>query len=385
MGYFDASIVTPMGDRVNFVNLRMILVSLFLEKKMLNLFSSLSALDAGNTRMRRQSILSCCALLAFLVSSEPIFAQSSGMGSASAQALNWPQKQIKIIVPFAAGGNTDGITRVVAERLSHALDQPVIVENKAGANGAIAAEFVAKAPADGYTLMMAAMPVLAILPSITKTGYDPKRDFVPISIIGSNPFVMAVSKSIPVANLKEFVTFIKSNPGKYNYASGGSGSVSHLSAALFVKRAGLEMTHVSYKGGGPAVADLLGGQVQMYFGNFSELAAQASGGHITIVGVSSDQRAKQLPNVPTFSESGFPGFRTETWNGLVAPAATPASIVNKVALIVKEIVAQSDTQARLNQMGVDPIGNTPSQFSEVLFSDIGTWAEAARASNLKIE
>jgi len=145
------------------------------------------------------------------------------------------------------------------------------------------------------------------------------------------------------------------------------------------------MTHVSYKGGGPAVADLLGGQVQMYFGNFSELAAQASGGHITIVGVSSDQRAKQLPSVPTFSESGFPGFRTETWNGLVAPASTPASIINKLAPIIKDIVAQPDTQARLNQMGVDPMGNTPSQFSEVLFSDIVTWAEAAKASNLKIE
>ncbi len=364
----------------------MILVSLFLEKKMLNFLSVLSICSRANTRSRRQLVLSSCALLLGMGSTGMIFAQSAASSGVGAPApANWPQKQIKIIVPFAAGGNTDGISRLVAERLSHAIDQPVIVENKAGANGAIAAEFVAKAPADGYTLMMAAMPVLAILPSITKTGYDPRKDFVPISIIGSNPFVMAISKSVPASNLKEFVSFIKNNPGKYNYASGGSGSVSHLSAALFVKRAGLDMTHVSYKGGGPAVADLLGGQVQMYFGNFSELAAQASGGHITIVGVSSDQRAKQLPSVPTFSESGFPGFRTETWNGLVAPASTPASIINKLAPIIKEIVAQPDTQARLNQMGVDPMGNTPSQFSEVLFSDIVTWAEAAKASNLKIE
>ena len=364
----------------------MILVSLFLEKKMLNFLSVLSICSRANTRSRRQLVLSSCALLLGMGSTGMIFAQSAASSGVGAPApANWPQKQIKIIVPFAAGGNTDGISRLVAERLSHAIDQPVIVENKAGANGAIAAEFVAKAPADGYTLMMAAMPVLAILPSITKTGYDPRNDCVPISIIGSNPFVMAISKSVPASNLKEFVSFIKNNPGKYNYASGGSGSVSHLSAALFVKRAGLDMTHVSYKGGGPAVADLLGGQVQMYFGNFSELAAQASGGHITIVGVSSDQRAKQLPSVPTFSESGFPGFRTETWNGLVAPASTPASIINKLAPIIKEIVAQPDTQARLNQMGVDPMGNTPSQFSEVLFSDIVTWAEAAKASNLKIE
>jgi len=298
---------------------------------------------------------------------------------------SWPQRQIKIIVPFAAGGNTDAIARITAERLSHALETSVIVENKAGANGAIAADFVAKSAADGYTLLMAAMPVLAILPAISKTNFDPKRDFMPVSIVGSNPFVMAISKTVPATNLREFMAYARANPGKLNYASGGSGSVSHLSAALFVKRANLDMTHISYKGGGPAVADLLGGQVQMYFGNLSELAAHASGGLITIVGVSSDLRAKQLPNVPTFSESGFPGFKTLTWNGIVVPAATPAAVVNKLAAGIKEVVAHSDTQSKLLQLGVDPIGNTPSQFAEVLNSDIGIWAEAAKASNLKIE
>ena len=298
---------------------------------------------------------------------------------------SWPQRQIKIIVPFAAGGNTDAIARITAERLSHALETSVIVENKEGANGEIAADFVAKSAADGYTVLMAAMPVLAILPAISKTNFDPKRDFMPVSIVGSNPFVMAISKTVPATNLREFMAYARANPGKLNYASGGSGSVSHLSAALFVKRANLDMTHISYKGGGPAVADLLGGQVQMYFGNLSELAAHASGGLITIVGVSSDLRAKQLPNVPTFSESGFPGFKTLTWNGIVVPAATPAAVVNKLAAVIKEVVAHSDTQSKLLQLGVDPIGNTPSQFAEVLNSDIGIWAEAAKASNLKIE
>jgi tripartite-type tricarboxylate transporter receptor subunit TctC len=206
-----------------------------------------------------------------------------------------------------------------------------------------------------------------------------------VSIVGSNPFVMAISKSVPATNLREFMAYAKANPGKLNYASGGSGSVSHLSAALFVKRANIDMTHISYKGGGPAVADLLGGQVQMYFGNLSELAAHASGGLITIIGVSSDLRAKQLPSVPTFAESGFPGFKTLTWNGIVAPAATPANVVNKLALVIKEIVAMPETQSKLLNLGVDPIGNTPSQFAEVLNSDIGIWAEAAKASNLKIE
>ena len=302
-----------------------------------------------------------------------------------AQTGVWPQKPIRIIVPFAAGGNTDGIARLTAERLTHSLGQPVLVENRAGAGGAIAADLVAKAAPDGYTLMMAAMPVLAILPTITKTNFDPLRDFTPISIVGSNPFVMAVHKSVPANNAKELADFVKKNPSKLNYASGGSGSVSHLSAALFVKRANIDMTHISYKGGSPAVTDLLGGQVQMYFGNLSELAPHAAGGQIRIIGVSSPQRARQLPDVPTVAESGFPGFKTVTWNGLVAPAGTPPAVINRIALAVKDAVALPDTIAKLGQMGVDPIGDTPAQFLDTLKADLAVWSEAAKASNLKRE
>jgi tripartite-type tricarboxylate transporter receptor subunit TctC len=302
-----------------------------------------------------------------------------------AQTAVWPQRPIKIIVPFAAGGNTDSIARLTAERLTQSLGQTVVVENKAGAGGAIAADLVAKAAPDGYTLLMAAMPVLAILPTITKTNFDPLRDFTPISIIGSNPFVMAVHKSVPATNAMELVDFAKKNTRKLNYASGGSGSVSHLSAALFVKRANIDMTHISYKGGSPAVTDLLGGQVQMYFGNLSELAPHAAGGQIRIIGVSSAQRARQLPDVPTIAESGFPGFKTITWNGLVAPAGTPPAIINRIAAIVKDAVAQPDMIAKLGQMGVDPIGDTPAQFLDTLKADLSVWSEAAKASNLKME
>ena len=302
-----------------------------------------------------------------------------------AQFAAWPQKPIRIIVPFAAGGNTDGIARLTAERLTHSLGQPVLIENRAGAGGAIAADLVAKAAPDGYTLMMAAMPVLAILPTITKTNFDTLRDFTPISIVGSNPFVMAVHKSVPATNARELAEFVKKNPGKLNYASGGSGSVSHLSAALFVKRANIDMTHVSYKGGSPAVTDLLGGQVQMYFGNLSELAPHAAGGQIRIIGVSSGQRARQLPDGPTIAESGCPGFKTLTWNGLVAPAGTPPSVINRIALAVKDAVALPDTISKLGQMGVDPIGDTPAQFLDALKADLAVWSEAAKASNLKME
>ena len=315
------------------------------------------------------------AALTLLAVTQPVLAQTQA----------WPQRPVKLIVPFAAGGNTDSIARLTAERISQTLGQPVIIENKAGANGAIAADFVAQSPPDGYTLFMAAMPVLAILPTITKTKFDPLRDFVPVSIVGSNPFVMAISSSVPAKNLREFVAYARKNDGKLNFASGGSGSVSHLSPVLFLKRANLKMTHISYKGGGPAVADLLGGQVQMYFGNLSELAPHADGGKIRIVGVSSLERAKQIPDVPTFAESGFPGFKTLTWNGIVAPTGTPPAIINRVAAAVQDAVSKPEFRARLWQLGVDPIGDTPAQFSQTLRADITTWADAAKASNLKID
>ncbi len=305
--------------------------------------------------------------------------------SAGAIAQTWPAKPLRIIVPFAAGGNTDSIARTAAERLSQSLGQPVIVDNKPGANGAIAAELVARAAPDGYTLLMAPMPLVAVLPVVTKTPYDPLKDFAPISNIGSNPFVLGVHAGVPARNVREFVEHARANPGKLNYASGGSGSVSHLSAALFVKRAGLDMTHVSYKGGAPAVADLLGGQVQMYFGNLSELAPHAQTGRVRIIGVSSEKRAVQLPDVPTIAESGYPGFRTLTWNGLVAPASTPAAVIARIAQEAAAICANPAAAQRLTQLGVDALCSTPAEFAETMRSDILIWAEAVKAANLKIE
>ena len=322
----------------------------------------------------KSPILLFCGIFYFGITSLFVNAQNS-----------WPQRPVKIVVPFAPGGNTDSIARITAERLTQGLGQLFIVENKVGAGGAIAADYVAKSPADGYTLLMAAMPVMAILPIITKTNFDPLKDFVAISNVGSNPFVMGVHKSIPATTIEEFVAYVKKNPGKFNYASGGSGSVSHLSAALFVKRAQIEMAHISYKGGAPAVTDLLGGNVQMYFGNFSELFPHVSGGNIRIIGVSSNSRVAQLPQVATIAESGFPGFKTLTWNGLMAPAETsPAIIARLTEAVVKAVKAES-TMAKFIQIGVDPIGNSSKEFSETLRSDIAIWSEAAKAANLKME
>ena len=322
----------------------------------------------------KSPILLFCGILYFGITSLFVNAQNS-----------WPQRPVKIVVPFAPGGNTDSIARITAERLTQGLGQLFIVENKVGAGGAIAADYVAKSPADGYTLLMAAMPVVAILPIITKTNFDPLKDFVAISNVGSNPFVMGVHKSIPATTIEEFVAYVKKNPGKFNYASGGSGSVSHLSAALFVKRAQIEMAHISYKGGAPAVTDLLGGNVQMYFGNFSELFPHVSGGNICIIGVSSNSLVPQLPQVATIAESGFPGFKTLTWNGLMAPAETSPAIIARLTEAVVKAVKTESTMAKFIQIGVDPIGNSSKEFSETLRSDIAIWSEAAKAANLKME
>lgn len=325
-------------------------------------------------RIFKSLVLIFCSILYFGITSHFVNAQNS-----------WPQRPVKIVVPFAPGGNTDAIARIMAERLTQGLGQSFIVENKVGAGGAIAADYVAKSPADGYTLLMAAMPIMAILPIITKTNFDPLKDFVAISNVGSNPFVMGIHKSLPVTTIEEFVAYVKKNPGKFNYASGGSGSVSHLSAALFVKRAQIDMTHISYKGGAPAVTDLLGGNVQMYFGNFSELFPHISGGNIRIIGVSSNSRVAQLPQVATIAESGFPGFKTLTWNGLMAPAETSPAIIARLTEAAINAVKTDSTTARFMQIGVDPIGNSSKEFSETLRSDIAIWSEAAKAANLKME
>lgn len=298
---------------------------------------------------------------------------------------SWPARPVKLIVPFAAGGNTDSIARLIAERFTQALGQPFVVENRVGAGGALAADLVAKAAPDGYTLFVAAMANLAILPAINKVSFDPVRDFAPISNLGSNPFVLGIHRSVPATTVQEFIDYIRRNPGKFNYASGGSGSVSHLSAALFVKRAGLDMAHISYKGGAPAVVDLLAGNVQMYFGNFSELTQHASSGQIRLLGVSSEARVAQMPNLPTIAESGLAGFKTVTWNGLLAPAGTPQAIIDRAAALAKEVVATESARARLAQLGVDPIGSTPVEFAATLKADLVTWAEAAKVANLKME
>ena len=303
--------------------------------------------------------------------------------SAPAAAQDWPQRAVKVVVPFVAGGNTDNQARIVSERLAAVLGQPFVVENRVGAGGAIAAEYVAKAAPDGYTLFFAASPQFS-LPLVQKVSFDPYKDFTPVSIVGTNPFVLGVHTSIPAKNVKEFVDYAKSRQGQLNYASAGTGTTTHLTGALFLARAGVQMTHIPYKGGAQAVADLVGGQVQMYFGNASELIQHSKSGKIRMLGVSSEKRAPQLPEVPAIAEF-YPGFRSGTWNGYLAPTGTPAPIVEKLAQEVQKIVREPATANRLRSIGVEPLGNTPAEFAEYVRRDAPVWRDAVQAAGIRLE
>ena len=298
-------------------------------------------------------------------------------------AQQWPQKPVKVIVPFPPGGVTDAIARITADWLAPRLGQPVVAENRPGASGAIAAEFVARADADGYTLFSAATPQLAIVPYVQKISYDPVKDFAPISIVGTNPFALGCSANLPPNNLTELVAYAKERPGQLSYASPGAGSVGHLTMALFLARAGLKMEPVLYKGGGPAIADVVAGHVPCYFGNLNEIIPHAGGGRLKVFAVSSAQRAPQLPQVPTVAEQGYPGFRTVTWNGYIAPAATPRPVVERIA---REIAAGCKDAAfveRLNKIGVDPACSTPDEFAKAIRDDLQVWKEAVQAAGIK--
>jgi tripartite-type tricarboxylate transporter receptor subunit TctC len=300
-------------------------------------------------------------------------------------AQSWPTKPVRVIVPFPPGGVTDSIARITAEWLTQRLGQPVVADNRPGASGAIAADLVARAEPDGYTLFSAATPQLAIVPYVQKINYDPVKDFSPISIVGTNAFALGCNtEKTPVKSLGELVEYAKARPGQLNYGSPGSGSVGHLSMALFLERAGLKMEAVLYKGGGPAMADLVAGVVNCYFGNYNELLPHAGGsGRVRILATSGEKRARQLPDVPTVAEQGYPGFRTETWNGYVAPANTPREVIDRIQREIAMGCKDATFVARLDRIGVDAVCSTPAAFSQAITADLALWKQAVQAAGVK--
>jgi tripartite-type tricarboxylate transporter receptor subunit TctC len=301
----------------------------------------------------------------------------------SAPAQSWPARPVRIIVPFPPGGNTDGIARIIAQRLGETFGQQFVVENRAGASGTVAAETVARAPADGYTLFMGSPSQIAIAPAMTKVAYDPMKDFAPISIIGTNPLVLVVHPGMPVGSVAEFVKYVREQPVKLAYAAAGVGSIVHLSTAMFLHRAGLEMTPVTYKGGAPALADVIAGHVPVYFPNLSEALPYATSGALRLLAVSSETRVPQLPDLPTLSESGYPGFKALTWNGLMAPAGTPRDIIEQIAKDVSRAVAAPALADRIAGFGVTPVGSSPEQFAAIMTADTAFWAQAVRIAGVQ--
>jgi tripartite-type tricarboxylate transporter receptor subunit TctC len=294
------------------------------------------------------------------------------------QAQEWPARPVMIVVPFAAGGNTDSIARLTAHWLSQDLGKEFVVENRAGASGSIAAERVARAQPDGYTFLMAALPVIAIVPAMRKVPFDPLNDFEPVSAVATNPFVLAVNKDFPAKSIAEFIAYVRERPGALTYSSAGVGSLNHLSMALFLKAAGIQMVHAPYKGNAPALADVIAGHIPAMFSNLSDALPHATAGTIRLLAVSSSARAPQIPNVPTVSESGYPEYKTLTWNGLIAPAGTPKHIVGKVSASIARATKDAKFSEKLASFGADALGNTPEEFRAMIESDIRLWTEAVK-------
>jgi tripartite-type tricarboxylate transporter receptor subunit TctC len=318
----------------------------------------------------RRACLTSCAALAALALLRP------------ASAHTWPQRPVRIVVPFPAGGNSDGITRIVAQHLGAAFGQPFVVENRAGAGGAIGAEAVARSAPDGHTLLMATLGQTAIVPAVTKAAFDPLKDFVPISKVGTNPYVLVVHRSVPVETLAEFLGYVRARPNAVTFAAAGTSDIIYLATMLLLRRAELAMVPVMYRGGAPALADVIAGHVQSYFANLSDVLRHVGSGAIRPLAVSTDKRLPQFPDVPTFMEAGFADFKISTWNGLMAPAGTPKEIVDRLAGEVARAVRNAEVVARLATFGVDPIGNTPAEFAATLPADLAFWADAARIAGV---
>lgn len=321
------------------------------------------------------TIAACMSFLPRHGEAQPV-AQGSG---------KWPERPVRMILPYPPGGNVDIIARLIAQPLSQALGQQFIVENRPGGNGTIAVEAVARAPADGYTLLVTAVAQLAIVPQIMKTRYDPLADFAPISIITTNPLVLTVNSKFPAKTLREFVDYARSRNGTLQYASSGAGGIPHLTAVLFFGRAGVQLIHVPYKGSGQVLSDIIGGHVPAYFANLSEVLPHVNKGALRLLAQTGDMRAAQLPDVPTVAEQGYPGFRSLTWSGLLAPAGTPPAIVQRVSEIVVAAMRDPAIAGRMAAAGVVPLGSTPQQFSEMLRADIATWGEVLRIADVKAE
>lgn len=303
-----------------------------------------------------------------------------------AQAQQWPSKPIKMVVPFTAGGSTDTVARIISEKLTPRLGQPVIVENKAGAGGAVGSDFVAKSPADGYTYLVGTSSTMAIAPWVyTKLPYNPTRDFAPVTLLGIADIIVVVNSTVPIRTTKQLLDYAKANPGKLTFASGGNGSISHLLGEYFKSMAKVDLLHVPYKGDAQMVTDLLGGQVNMAFGTAVAWLPHIKSGKVAAVAVTNPKRSTTLTDLPTLSESGVPGYEAVQWFGIAAPTGTPPEVLNRMHSEIKAILAMPEVHKRFTDLGFDVVGNTPAEFAQFLRDENTKWKKIAEIAGTKLD
>lgn len=305
-------------------------------------------------------------------------------GLAAAQAF--PSKPIRFVVPFSPGGAADVLARVVGQHVGETLGQPVVVENRTGAGGGIGAEHVARSPADGYTLFVGSTGPLAINKSLySKLGYDPAKDFAPVSLAVLVQNVLVVGPNVTVNSVQDIINRARSKPAGMTYASSGNGTSLHLAGELFKTMAKVDIVHVPYKGGAPAITDLMGGQVDMMFAVLPDAMPHIRAGKIRAIAVAGTQRSKSLPDVPTVGEAGVPGFEASAWYGFVAPAKTPPEVVQKLNAAINAALAKPEVQERLAPLGFDVVASTPQQFAAKIESEIAKWGAVVQASGARVD
>ncbi len=303
-------------------------------------------------------------------------------GFAHAQA--YPNKPIKIVAPFAPGGGTDFIARLIAQKLTEKLGVQVVVENKPGAGGNLGAEQAVRLPADGYTLLLVAGSY-TVNPSLYKLTFDPVSDITPIIQLSEGPFIVAVHPSVPVKTLKELIDLVKKQPDRLSYASAGSGSITHLASAMFVDMAKLQIVHIPYKGTGPALNDAIAGNVQVLFGSPSTTIPHIKSGRLRALAVTTTKRIGAAPDVPTMAESGLPGYEVVLWHGLVGPKGLPRAIVERINTEANQILKVKEMDTLLATDGVAPAGGTPEQFAATIKSDIERWGKVVKQAGVKVD
>jgi tripartite-type tricarboxylate transporter receptor subunit TctC len=306
-------------------------------------------------------------------------------GTVSAQS-DYPNKPLRLIVPFPPGGSTDIVGRIVALRLSEKLGQPIVVDNRGGAGGTIGTDAAAKAAPDGYTLAVGTTSTHAVAPgAYSKLGYDPVKDFAPVSLVAVTPYLLVVNAQVPANSLKEFVTLAKSQPGKLNYASAGAGSTTHLAMEMLKDVAAINVVHIPYKGNGPAEVAVLAGEVQAIFGSMPALLAQVKAGKLRPLAVGTARRSPAVPDVPTVAELGYPGFEAALWLGIVAPAGTPARAIERLARELNGIVATPAFREAMDKNGAEPISNTPEQFATLIRQEAERYGKVVKALGIKLD